>query len=296
MSDAATDGQPADHDTHADPDRGTYEVYAIRYGRSMRARADSFIGGDPAPGAADPHDQSSMPMAYYVWLIRNAARAILVDTGFDPAVAALRKREFLICPGEAITRLGVAAAEIRDVILTHLHYDHAGNHQLFAQARFHIQASEMAYVTSPWMTHPWLRGGYAADDVKVMVDRLFADRLVFHGGEGGGRGDGEVAPGVSVFAMPGHTAGLQAVRVQTAHGPLLLASDSAVFYEGLTSGRAFPPAFHVGSELAGYRRLLDEAGSIDRIIPGHDVKVMDRYPAVLDGVAWRVDGAPLGRF
>lgn len=256
----------------------TYEIYAIRYGRAERRRSESFIGGDPHDGP--------MPMAYYVWLIRNADRAILVDTGFDPAVAEARGREFLICPAEAIDRLGTPPDAIQTVILTHLHYDHGGNHGLFPKASFHVQAAEMAYTTGPWMRFRHLRLGYAAEDIKVMIDRLFAERLIFHDGAG------EVAPGVRVELMGGHCAGLQAVVVDTARGPVVLASDSAVFYEGLESGRPFPAAFHVGDELAGYEKLLRIAGSVDAIIPGHDVKVMERYPEVLDGIAWRVDEAP----
>jgi len=255
------------------------EVYAIRFGRAERKRSESFIGGDPHDGP--------MEMAYYVWLIRRGGEAIVVDTGFDRTVAAARNREFLICPGEALAALGVDAATVETVILTHLHYDHAGNHHLFPAARFHIQAAEMAYSTGPWMTHRHLRAGYGPDDIKTMVDRLFADRLVFH------EGRSAVVPGVEVIHMGGHCAGLQAVIVETGQGPLVLASDSAIFYEGLIEGRPFPAAFHVGEELAGYRRLLEIAGSVDRIIPGHDVKVMARYPAVVDGVAWRVDGAPV---
>lgn len=255
------------------------EIYAIRYGRSSRKRSESFLGGDPHDGP--------MEMAYYVWLIRQGERSIVVDTGFDPAVAEARQREFLICPGEALKRLGVDPAAVETVILSHLHYDHAGNHHLFPAARFHIQAAEMAYTTGPWMTHKRLRAGYGPDDIKVMIDRLFADRLVFH------EGRSTVCEGVEVIHMGGHCAGLQAVIVETARGKVVLASDSAVFYEGLETERPFPAAFHVGDELRGYRTLLAIAGSIDAIIPGHDVAVMARYREVLPGVAWRVDEAPV---
>lgn len=257
----------------------SYEIYAIRYGKSVRKRSESFIGGDPHDGP--------MEMAYYVWLVRNADRAVVVDTGFAPDVAEARAREFLICPGEAIRQLGTDPSSIETVVLTHLHYDHAGNHHLFPDATFHVQTAEMAYVTGPWMKHRHLRVGYGAEDIKVMVDRIFAERLVWH------EGDSPLAPGLDLLHIGGHCAGLQALVVETARGPVVLASDAAVFYEGLETGRPFPAALHVGDELKGYARLLAVAGSADGVIPGHDARVMERYPAVIDGVAWRVDGAPI---
>lgn len=257
----------------------TYEIYAIRYGRSVRKRSESFLGGDPHDGP--------MEMAYYVWLVRNARRAVVVDTGFAPDVAEARAREFLICPGEAIARLGTDPDAVETVVLTHLHYDHAGNHALFPRATFHVQAAEMAYVTGPWMRFRTLRAGYGAADIKAMVDRIFAERLVWH------EGDGPLVPGIDLMHIGGHCAGIQALTVATARGPVVLASDAAVFYEGLETGRPFPAAFHVGDELAGYARLLATTGSVDAIIPGHDARVMARYPEALPGIAWRVDGAPV---
>lgn len=132
-----------------------------------------------------------------------------------------------------------------------------------------------------------LRAGYGPEDIKAVVDRIFAERLVWH------EGDNALAPGLDLLHMGGHCAGLQALVVKTARGPVILASDSAVFYEGLETGRPFPPAFHVGDELAGYERLLKLAGSADAIIPGHDVRVMTRYPQAIEGLAWRVDQAPI---
>ncbi len=61
-----------------------YEVFAIKYAERPGRRPAHFIGGDPHDG--------NMPMDYFIWLIRNAERTILVDTGFDAAMAAKRKR------------------------------------------------------------------------------------------------------------------------------------------------------------------------------------------------------------
>ncbi|MDG2405911.1 MAG: N-acyl homoserine lactonase family protein [Paracoccaceae bacterium] len=260
-------------------DESMFQIYAIRYGSSVRKRSESFIGGDLHDGP--------MEMAYYVWLVQNEKRAVVFDTGFAPDVGKTRAREFLTCPGEAMRKLGTDPDSIKTVVLSHLHYDHAGNHHLFPHATFHVQASEMDYATGPWMQFQGLRIGYEAEDLKMMVDRVFDERVKYH------EGDSTLAPGLTLLHMGGHCKGLQALVVSTERGPVVLASDSAVFYEGLETGRAFPAAFHVGEELAGYNRLMEVAGSIDAIIPGHDTRVMEYYPEIIEGIAWQVDLAPI---
>ena len=68
----------------------TYEVFAIKYATRDAMRSANFIGGDP-------HD-APMPMDYFVWLIRNAERSFVVDTGFSADMARQRKRTFLRTP------------------------------------------------------------------------------------------------------------------------------------------------------------------------------------------------------
>jgi glyoxylase-like metal-dependent hydrolase (beta-lactamase superfamily II) len=109
----------------------TYEVYAIRYATLARKAADNFIGGDP-------HEEGSA-LDYFVWLARSASRLYVIDTGFDAGVAERRGRKMLLSPELGLKRLGVDAAEVRDVIVTHLHYDHVGNFALFPKAAFHLQ-------------------------------------------------------------------------------------------------------------------------------------------------------------
>jgi glyoxylase-like metal-dependent hydrolase (beta-lactamase superfamily II) len=94
----------------------------------------------------------------------------------------------------------------------------------------------------------------------------------------------------------GHTAGLQCVRVATARGWVVLASDTSHYYEHMETGRVFPTAFHVGEMMEGYDRLRALAGSPKHIIPGHDPLVMERYPAPskgLEGIAARLDMPPV---
>jgi glyoxylase-like metal-dependent hydrolase (beta-lactamase superfamily II) len=260
----------------------TYEVYAIRYAKRDGRRAEHFVGGDP-------HD-APMPMDYYVWLVRNSERSIVVDTGFSAQTAARRGREFLRSPREGFELIGTRAGDIHDVVITHMHNDHAGTMGDFPAARFHIQDSEMAYVTGRHMGQALLRRPYELDDVTTMVRLAFAGRVAFHAG------DEEIAPGVSVHHIGGHTPGLQSVRVHTTRGWMVLASDASHYYEHFEQGRVFPVTVNLADVLAGYAKLFRLAESPRHIVPGHDPLVMRRYPAAaagLEGIAVRVDSAPI---
>ena len=113
---------------------------------------------------------------------------------------------------------------------------------------------------------------YHVDDVVDLVRLVYKDRVVFHDG------DAELAPGIQLLLIGGHTKGLQSVRVHTARGWIVLASDAAHFYENAEAGRLFPIVYDVPRMLEGHRRLLTLAGSIDHFVPGHDPLVMQRYP------------------
>jgi glyoxylase-like metal-dependent hydrolase (beta-lactamase superfamily II) len=266
--------------THA-ADVEPYEVYAIRYATRAARRRDNFIGGDP-------HD-ADMPLDYYVWLVRNTQRTVVVDMGFTAEVAQRRKRDYLRTPRAGLALLGVDAATVEDVIVTHLHYDHVGSYADFPAARFHLQDDEMAYATGRYMRHSRFNHGYEVDDVLGMVRLVYKDRVVFHAGSA------DLAPGLSVHRIGGHTRGLQCVRVWTPRGWLVLASDASHFYEHMEQTRCFPTVFNVGELVDGYEILRRLAASPQHVIPGHDPQVMQRYPApaaALAGIVATLHVAP----
>jgi glyoxylase-like metal-dependent hydrolase (beta-lactamase superfamily II) len=255
-----------------------YEIYAIKYAHHARRAAENFIGGDPHDGP--------MPLDYFVWLIRGAGREIVVDTGFSAAMAAKRGREHLRCPTEGLRMLGVDARKTSDVVITHLHYDHVGNFELFPSATLHLQDLEMRYATGRYMAHECFRGAYEVEDVVGMVRGVYEGRARFHDG------DAELAPGVSLHLIGGHTMGLQVVRVATRRGWVVLASDASHFYANMEQTRPFPIVWSVADMVDGYRKLRDLSESPAHIIPGHDPLVLERYPAPsreLEGVAVRLD-------
>ncbi len=255
-----------------------YELYAIKYAHHARRASENFIGGDPHDGP--------MPLDYFVWLIRGDGREIVVDTGFSAAVAAKRGRDHLRCPTAGLGLLGVDSKQVKDVVITHLHYDHVGNFDLFPAATLHLQDLEMRYATGRHMSEAQFGGAYDVEDVVGMVRRAYAGRVRFHDG------DAELHPGVSLHLIGGHTLGLQVVRVRTRRGWVVLASDASHFYANMEQERPFPIVWSVADMVAGYRRLSALADSAAHIIPGHDPLVMERYPAAsqdTQGVIARLD-------
>ncbi|HEY8519434.1 MAG TPA: N-acyl homoserine lactonase family protein [Gammaproteobacteria bacterium] len=260
-----------------------YEVYAIKYAHLSRKAYGNFVG-------ADPHEDADMPLDYFVWAIVGQGRTFVVDTGFDEAMARKRGRRIVNPVEQGLEALGIRHDEVRDVIITHMHYDHCGNGALFPNARFHVQDAEMEYVTGRSMCHHALNHAFEAEDAARMVHRVFAGRVEFHDGTD------EIAPGITVHKLGGHTKGLQCVRVATRRGAVVLASDASHFYAHMETGRAFPVLYDLAELLEGYKTIRRLASSAAHVIPGHDPLVLERYPAAssqTEGWIARLDADPL---
>jgi glyoxylase-like metal-dependent hydrolase (beta-lactamase superfamily II) len=257
-----------------------WEVFAVKYAdRNARTRADSFLFDDAhdAPHAMD----------YFMWLLRRGGETILVDTGYDSDEAAARGRPIRLDPVAALAPLGVAPEAVDRVIVTHLHYDHAGGLALFPNATLHMQAAEMAYATGPCMCHDTLRTPFTAGHVCEAVRRLYAGKVIFHDG------DAEIAEGVTIHRIGGHSRGLQAVRVLTEAGALVLASDAAHFYENVLKRKPFPIVVDLQDMLDGFARLEALADRPGLIVPGHDPLVRQLFPTDGAGHVFRLDRGPI---
>ena len=264
------------------PDREEFEIFAIRYAHiAERAARENFI-------AADPHD-GPMPMDFYVWAAVGPTHTYVIDTGFSATAARKRGRELLRSPDDGLRQIGVDASAVKNVILTHLHYDHVGNFDLFPQATFFVQDKEMCYATGRYMREPPFSQAYEVDEVVGLVREVYQGRVELTDGEA------ELSPGLSVHFIGGHTMGLQCVRVWTRRGWVVLASDASHFYANMERPSPFPIVFNVGEMLDGFRTMRRLAETPDHIVPGHDPLVLARYPAPaaeLDGIAARLDVAP----
>nr|WP_306265963.1 N-acyl homoserine lactonase family protein [Pararhizobium sp. IMCC3301] len=251
-----------------------WEIFALKYAeRGNRTRADSFI--------ADPHHDLPHEMDYYVWVLRQESRqrsrVILVDTGYDTEEGVARCREIQIHPAEKLRQFGISPEAIDTIILTHLHYDHAGSLKAFPNADLHVQALEMSYATGPCMCHDHLRAPFTGEHICDMVRALFAGRVHFSSGSK------TIAEGVETHLIGGHSRGLQCVRVKTARGWVVLASDASHYYENYRLGKPFPIVVDVEDMLTGFQTLKQLAESDSHIIPGHDPIVRSIYQPVHSG-------------
>jgi len=260
-----------------------WDLYAVKYATmAERTRRDNFLAGDP-------HDDAPMPLDYFVWAAVSPEQTIVIDTGFDAPEATTRGRTLQRSVTEGLQMLDIEAARVADVIVTHLHYDHIGGHAEFPGAQFHLQESEMQYATGPHMCSSAMNHPFTADHITDMVRNVFEGRVAFHDGVD------EIAPGITVHHVGGHTMGLQFVRVLTKRGWVVVASDASHFYENMETVAPFPIVYNLGDMVRGYAALRKQADTPDHIIPGHDSLVLERYPAPdprLEGVVVRLDVAP----
>ncbi len=247
-----------------------FEVYAVRYATREARSGEHFYGHDP-------HD-SPMPMDYFVWAAVSEQYAVVIDTGFTAEVAARRGRTHLRCPTEVLRELGIDSGEVPLVILTHFHYDHVGNLEKFPAATFMVQEEEMRFWTGRYAGRPHFRGTIEPEDVLHLVRENFAGRLRFVDGSE------EVIPGIKVHRTGGHSSGLQIVRVKTARGNVVLASDVTHFYANIEQDRPSSIVTDLARMYGAFDIVHSLADSPAHVVPGHDPLVMERFPPARDGL------------
>ena len=241
----------------------TWQLWAVRVGRAQRLARDNFL----APG-----DRSgSAGIDFIVWVARCGDHVVVIDTGFGRKAGGRRGRGLDTQPGDAVRALGIGGGDVRHVVLTHLHYDHAGNIADFPGAEVVVQRAELAYATGPAMRHKALNHFFEAADVVAVVRRVFAGTAMVPDG------DVELAPGLELYLVGGHTRGLQVARIHTARGWVVLASDAAHYFENLSERNPFPAVVDVERALDAYDRIGLLASSADHIMPGHDPEIFRRY-------------------
>src|SRR5215813_5447729 len=147
-----------------------YEVFAIRYASIPDFPVNALVAG------ADPSRKLAIAMT--VWLVRGNGRNILVDSGFyRPQFFKSWKVEGFAKTSDAVAQAGVKPEEITDVIITHMHWDHADGMDLFPNAHIWLQKDEYHYYTGEAWQQPRTHGGIEPDDVLAAVKLNMAGRI-----------------------------------------------------------------------------------------------------------------------
>ncbi len=254
------------------PAAPVYEVYAIRY-----ATLPDF----PVAGLVEGADRGRrMDIPAMFWLLKAPGRNILVDTGFyREAFFKQWKVKDFVKPSQAIAPLGLQPADITDVILTHMHWDHADGVDLFPNARVFVQKDEYAYYTGEAWQSPMTHGGIEPEDVLALVKVNTQGRLHLIDGDAQ-----EPIPGIACFLGGRHTFASQYLTVKTARGTVVLASDNVYLYENLEKRAPIAQTLDTGSNLRAQARILSLASDPRLIVPGHDPEVLKRFKEVAPGI------------
>jgi glyoxylase-like metal-dependent hydrolase (beta-lactamase superfamily II) len=249
-----------------------YTIEAIRYATIPDFPVSGLVAG------ADPARKIDIAMIY--WLVRGNGHTILVDSGFyrSQFFRSWKVKDFQM-PAEALGRIGVQPGDITDVVLTHMHWDHADGMDLFPNARIWIQKEEYAYYTGPAWQTPKTHGGIDPDDVIALVKFNLAGRVSFIDGD-----DLLIFPGIRCYIGGKHTWASQFVTVLTASGTVVLASDNMYLYENLATHAPIAQTLDSASNLRAQDRMRTLASDSRLIIPGHDPAEFERFPTVAPGV------------
>jgi glyoxylase-like metal-dependent hydrolase (beta-lactamase superfamily II) len=234
-------------------------VLVVHYGTLMTTRSQAFLD---YPSLGEP--DAPLRMDYYFWVVRRGDQVLLVDTGFDPDVGRRRGRTVFFPPVDALGALGIRPEQVRDIVVTHFHYDHIGNVSAFPQARLWVQEKEYRYWRDDIGADASLREFVEQAELDVVYAAADAGRVTFIDG------DAEPIPGVQVHLVGGHTPGQQIVRIETDVRPVVIASDACHFDEEIVRDRPHSVVTDVSEMLAGYEMLrsFEAAGAL--VLAGHD--------------------------
>ena len=249
-----------------------YEVYALRY-----ATLPDFPVADLVAGADKAR---KLDIAMLIWLVRGNGKNILVDTGFyRPQFFKDWNVKDFTKPSEMLQRVGLKPEDITDVIITHLHWDHADGLDLFPNAKIWIQKDELQYYAGEAWQSRRTHGGIDPEDVLALV------KLNTQGRVGLVNGDAqEILPGITCYTGGKHTYASQYVGVSTAGGTVVLASDNMYLYENLEKHVPIAATLDADSNLRAQDRMKQLAANPKLIIPGHDPAVMTNFPQTAPGV------------
>lgn len=246
--------------------------------------AEGRLPLDFVRGAPVASNQGTTPVPMIFSLLQSSGgERVLVDTGFASGASMTGPgfKDF-VRSDEILARHGIAAKDIDTLVLTHLHFDHAGNLDAFPNARIFVQLYEYEswkkvlgrYGAGGVTKDRWVFSSLDENNFHAL-DRAIADgRVTFLDG------DHQLRDGVSCrLARDTHSFGIQWLEVATSGGTFALAGD--VCYSYFCAERMWPPGYLQGNPwnmMDEIERIRKVAGDdLARLLPGHDIAIFDRH-------------------
>lgn len=245
-------------------DNAALKVYALH------------CGGDRTPLAiSDPFDPNCGQIAYnpyYMYVITHPRGNVLLDTGAHPSLHtnptarlgnAAEAFDLVLSENDTVpaklAEIGLKPKDISHVIMSHLHFDHAGGLYALTHAQILVQREELAFARTPPI---YQRAIYLPEDFELNLNWHLLD------GEHDLFGDGLI----KLIPTPGHTKGHQSVLVQLPSRPLFLLADAAYLVSKMRA-RALPAAlWNPDAMIASWDKIEQiESKTNARLVATHEL-------------------------
>jgi glyoxylase-like metal-dependent hydrolase (beta-lactamase superfamily II) len=249
-----------------------YEIYAMKYAERQADLSTFMLTAEPG--------RETITIDYFIWLLQAGAEPIVVDTGFTPQIAQARQRKYLASPADQLRKLGVDAADVKKVLISHLHWDHFGGFGYFPNATFYLQTKEYQYWTGPVMRFKAAQRSVETNDMAELVRLNLQGRVHFVDGVE------EVAPGISLHYVGGHTAGIQVVRVNTKKGHVVMASDASHLFRNVEENTPASLITNLPEMFSAFDAIRELSSGPNLWFPGHDPAVLQRFPTQSADIAY----------
>jgi glyoxylase-like metal-dependent hydrolase (beta-lactamase superfamily II) len=218
-----------------------------------------------------------MTVSFYFWVVLGGPEPLVFDVGFDAGHAAERGVEDYRDRAALLEALDVRADDITTVVMSHLHWDHWSGYELFPNASFLVQRSEVSFWTDRAPRHDLIMASANRKALEALAGLRSKGRIRMLDGET------RLWPGIRIVPVGGHTPGLQILVVDAAERAVILASDALHFYRNYEERRPVQVTMDFPDALDAFDTIGKLAeGNI--LVAGHDPSDCRRFKELAPGV------------